>query len=135
MRHHGAVICAAVSPYSHTRDQVRAMVASQSPGGDAFIEVFVDTPAEECERRDVKGFYAQARDGKIKGFTGVDDPYEPPLAPELRLSMTVRSTAFPTADDEYTPEQRRALDASLAEADKGPYFGPFKNGAPKSPHS
>jgi sulfate adenylyltransferase len=63
-------------------------VAKQSPDGDAFIEVFVDTPAEECERRDVKGFYAQARDGKIKGFTGVDDPYEPPLAPEIRLSTT-----------------------------------------------
>lgn len=88
VRHHGAVICAAVSPYRHTRDQVRAMVANQSPDGDAFIEVFVDTPAEECERRDVKGFYAQARDGKIKGFTGVDDPYEPPLAPEVRLSTT-----------------------------------------------
>jgi sulfate adenylyltransferase len=88
VRHNGAAICAAVSPYRHTRDQVRAMVADQSPDGDAFIEVFVDTPAEECERRDVKGFYAQARDGKIKGFTGVDDPYEPPLAPEIRLSTT-----------------------------------------------
>jgi sulfate adenylyltransferase len=92
VRHNGAVICAAVSPYRHTRDQVRAMVTNQSPDGDAFIEVFVDTPVEECERRDVKGFYAQARDGKIKGFTGVDDPYEPPLNPEIRLS-TIDTTA------------------------------------------
>jgi sulfate adenylyltransferase len=96
VRHHGAVICAAVSPYRHTRDQARAMVSSQSLGGDAFIEVFIDTPAEECERRDVKGFYAQARDGKIKGFTGVDDPYEPPLDPEIRLSTT-NSTAAENA--------------------------------------
>jgi sulfate adenylyltransferase len=93
VRHHGAVICAAVSPYRHTRDQARAMVANHSSQGDAFIEVFVDTPAEECERRDVKGFYAQAREGKIKGFTGVDDPYEPPLAPEIRLSTTDTTAA------------------------------------------
>jgi sulfate adenylyltransferase len=96
VRHNGAVICAAVSPYRHTRDQVRAMVTNQSPDGDAFIEVFVDTPVEECERRDVKGFYAQARDGKIKGFTGVDDPYEPPLNPEIRLS-TIDTTAAQNA--------------------------------------
>jgi sulfate adenylyltransferase len=69
------------------------MVSSQSLGGDAFIEVFIDTPAAECERRDVKGFYAQARDGKIKGFTGVDDPYEPPLDPEIRLSTTDSTAA------------------------------------------
>ena len=93
VRHNGAAICAAVSPYRHTRDQARAMVASHSLHGDVFIEVFVDTPAEECERRDVKGFYAQARDGKIKGFTGVDDPYEPPLTPEIRLSTTDTTAA------------------------------------------
>lgn len=96
VRHNGAAICAAVSPYRHTRDQARAMVASHSLRGDAFIEVFVDTPAEECERRDVKGYYAQARDGKIKGFTGVDDPYEPPLDPEIRLS-TIDTTAAQNA--------------------------------------
>jgi sulfate adenylyltransferase len=93
VRHMGAVICAAVSPYRHTRNQVRAMVANHSSEDHAFIEVFVDTPAEECERRDVKGFYAQARDGKIKGFTGVDDPYEPPLNPEIRLSTTDTTAA------------------------------------------
>jgi len=93
VRHQGAVICAAVSPYRHTRDQARAMVASHAPNPDAFIEVFVDTPAEECQRRDVKGYYAQAREGKIKGFTGVDDPYEAPLAPEIRLSTTGTTAA------------------------------------------
>ena len=87
VRHNGAVICAAVSPYRHTRNQVRALLNDTSRG-DAFIEVFIDTPVEECERRDVKGFYAQAREGKIKGFTGVDDPYEPPLSPEVHLSTT-----------------------------------------------
>ena len=83
VRHNGAVICAAVSPFRSTRDQVRAMMRN-----DSFIEVFVDTPLEVCEQRDTKGFYAQARSGKIRGFTGVDDPYEPPLSAELRLTTT-----------------------------------------------
>jgi len=52
---------------------------------DAFIETFVDTPVEICEQRDVKGFYGKARAGIIKGFTGVDDPYEAPLNPEITL--------------------------------------------------
>jgi len=80
VRHHGAVICAAVSPYRETRDRVRAMMRN-----DAFIETFVDTPVEICEQRDVKGFYGKARAGIIKGFTGVDDPYEAPLHPEITL--------------------------------------------------
>jgi len=80
VRHHGAVICAAVSPYRETRDRVRAMMRK-----DAFIETFVDTPVEICEQRDVKGFYGKARAGVIKGFTGVDDPYESPLNPEIVL--------------------------------------------------
>jgi len=80
VRHGGVVICAAVSPYRATRNDVRNMV-----GSERFIEVFVDTPLEECERRDVKGMYAKARRGEIKDFTGIDDPYEPPLHPEIRL--------------------------------------------------
>jgi sulfate adenylyltransferase len=80
VRHHGAVICAAVSPYRETRNRVRAMMRN-----DAFIETFVDTPVEICEQRDVKGFYGKARAGIIKGFTGVDDPYEAPLHPEITL--------------------------------------------------
>lgn len=78
--HGGAVICAAVSPYRATRNQVRALMR---PGH--FIETFVDTPVSVCEQRDVKGFYAKARAGEIKHFTGVDDPYEPPMNPEIRL--------------------------------------------------
>lgn len=80
VRHGGVVICAAVSPYRATRNDVRAMV-----GGDNYVEVFVDTPLEVCEQRDVKGMYAAARRGEIKDFTGIDDPYEAPLHPELTL--------------------------------------------------
>lgn len=78
--HGGAVICAAVSPYRATRNQVRSMMR---PGH--FIETFVDTPVTVCEQRDVKGFYAKARAGEIRDFTGVNDPYEPPVNPEIRL--------------------------------------------------
>ena len=83
VRHHGVVICAAVSPYAATRNECRAMV-----GEDRFVEVFVDTPLEVCEQRDTKGMYAKARRGEVKGFTGVDDPYEPPANPEMRLMTT-----------------------------------------------
>ncbi len=79
-RHGGTVICAAISPYRATRNEVRKMV-----GEDRFIEVFVDTPIEVCESRDVKGLYARARRGQITGFTGVDDPYEPPVNPEITI--------------------------------------------------
>jgi sulfate adenylyltransferase len=57
-------------------------------GSERFIEVFVDTPLAVCERRDVKGFYARARAGELHGFTGVDDPYEAPAAPEITLTTT-----------------------------------------------
>jgi sulfate adenylyltransferase len=86
VRHGGMVICAAVSPYQATRNDVRNMV-----GPDRFVEVFVDTPLEVCEARDVKGMYAKARRGEIKGFTGIDDPYEPPQHAELTLN-TVSQT-------------------------------------------
>jgi sulfate adenylyltransferase len=78
--HGGVVICAAVSPYRATRNDVRNMV-----GKDHFVEVFVDTPLKVCEQRDVKGMYAKARRGEIKGFTGIDDPYEPPHHAEITL--------------------------------------------------
>ena len=77
-RHTGTVICAAISPYRKTRNEARKMV-----GRDNFIEVFVNTPLEVCEQRDVKGLYAKARSGEIKGFTGIDDPYESPVSPEI----------------------------------------------------
>jgi sulfate adenylyltransferase len=85
-RHHGTVVCAAISPYRNTRNEARKMV-----GADRFVEVFVDTPLEICEERDVKGLYARARRGEIKGFTGIDDPYEAPENPELRLSTVERT--------------------------------------------
>lgn len=79
-RHGGIVISAAISPYRATRNEVRKMV-----GEDRFIEIFVDTPIEVCEQRDVKGLYARARRGQITGFTGVDDPYETPIDPEITI--------------------------------------------------
>lgn len=79
-RHGGTVICAAISPYRATRNEARQMV-----GEDRFIEVYVNTPIEICEQRDVKGLYARARRGQITGFTGVDDPYEEPMDPEITL--------------------------------------------------
>lgn len=81
VRHGGVAICAAVSPYRAARNEVRHMV-----GSDHFIEVFVDTPLAICEQRDPKGLYARARRGELRGFTGVDDPYEPPIDPELHLT-------------------------------------------------
>jgi len=81
------VICAAVSPYRATRNDVRSLI-----GTDRFIEVFVNTPLEECERRDVKGMYKKARRGELKNFTGIDDPYEQPVNAELELD-TVNQTA------------------------------------------
>ncbi len=78
VRHNGVAICAAVSPYRATRNEVRQMVGN-------FVEIFVNTSLEECERRDTKGMYAKARRGEIKDFTGVDDIYETPDAPEITL--------------------------------------------------
>jgi adenylylsulfate kinase len=70
------VITAAISPYRAIREEARAMIKD-------FVEVFADAPIDVCEERDVKGLYAKARAGEIKGFTGVDDPYEPPASPEV----------------------------------------------------
>jgi adenylyl-sulfate kinase len=72
-----------ISPYVADRERVRRR---HEDGGLRFVEVFVDTPLEECERRDPKGLYKKARAGELKHFTGIDDPYEPPSAPELHLT-------------------------------------------------
>jgi sulfate adenylyltransferase len=93
VRHGGLVICAAVSPYRATRNDVR-----NSIGPNHFLEVFVDTPLEVCEERDSKGMYAKARRGEIKDFTGIDDPYEPPLHPEITLDTIT-----------HTPEENARL--------------------------
>jgi adenylylsulfate kinase len=79
-------LTAFISPYRVDRDRVRATMRR----GD-FIEVFVDTPLEVCEQRDPKGLYKKARAGEIKHFTGIDDPYEPPLSAELVLNAGERS--------------------------------------------
>jgi bifunctional enzyme CysN/CysC len=73
-------IVSLVSPYAADRDAARELHGDE---GLDFVEVFVDTPLEECERRDPKGLYARARRGEISGFTGIDDPYEAPTAPDL----------------------------------------------------
>jgi adenylyl-sulfate kinase len=78
-RQGGAIICAAISPYVETRAKARAMVEEFGP----FVEVYVNASVEECARRDVNGLYAKAFAGEIKGFTGVDDPYEAPEAAEI----------------------------------------------------
>jgi adenylylsulfate kinase len=83
------VLSAFVSPYRRDRDAVRALVENGE-----FIEVFVDAPLEVCEQRDVKGLYKKAREGVIKGFTGIDDPYEAPLNPEITIK-----TAETTLED------------------------------------
>jgi adenylylsulfate kinase len=82
---HGVTVVASfVSPYRGSRDFVRRLC----PG---FLEIFVATPLDECERRDVKGLYARARRGEISNFTGIDDPYEPPEHPELTLDTRALS--------------------------------------------
>jgi len=83
-KNRGIAICAPIAPYENTRQETRQVI--EQYGG--FIEVHVSTPIEECERRDRKGMYAKARAGLIKGFTGVDDPYEFPASPELRINTT-----------------------------------------------
>lgn len=84
-KHGGVAICCPIAPYSETRRKVREMVEEV---GGGFIEVHVATPLEECERRDRKGLYAKARQGLIKNFTGIDDPYQEPETPELRIDTT-----------------------------------------------
>jgi adenylylsulfate kinase len=76
------VVASFVSPYADTRDFVRSLCRS-------FLEIYISTPIEECERRDVKGLYARARRGEIKNFTGIDDPYEPPARPELAIDTRI----------------------------------------------
>jgi len=76
-RHGVTVLCPVVSPYRSARDAVRERV------GERFVEVWVSTPVDVCAGRDVKGLYARQRAGTMTGLTGVDDPYEPPLAAEV----------------------------------------------------
>ena len=89
----GITVCCAIAPYEQTRHAVREMIEAHG----TMIEVYVDTPLDVCERRDPKGLYKKARKGLIEHFTGVDDPYENPVDPELRVH-TVRETPAESAE-------------------------------------
>jgi adenylylsulfate kinase len=78
------VLVSAISPYREIREEVRQRIGN-------FIEVYVNAPLEVCEQRDVKGLYKKARSGEIKNFTGIDDPYEPPLNPEVECRTDLES--------------------------------------------
>jgi len=101
------VLCSFISPYQAERDMVRHLVSAGE-----FIEVFVDTPIAECIRRDPKGLYAKAQAGKIKNFTGLDAPYEPPGAPEIHLH-TVGNDAVQLADQVVRSLVERTIIAPL----------------------
>jgi adenylylsulfate kinase len=94
-------LTAFISPYRRDRDAVRARL---KPGD--FIEVFVDAPLEVCEKRDPKGLYKKARAGELKGFTGIDDPYEAPAKPELHLDASKKDAE--TLADEVIAHLRKA---------------------------
>ncbi|MTH52677.1 adenylyl-sulfate kinase [Bacillus mangrovi] len=82
------VITAFISPFKEDRSQVRTLL-----GADEFVEVFADCSLEQCEARDPKGLYKKARKGEIKGFTGIDSPYEEPDQPEVRLDSSAKNPA------------------------------------------
>jgi adenylylsulfate kinase len=98
------VITAAISPYRAIRNEARAMIKD-------FVEVYAEAPLEVCEERDVKGLYAKARAGEIKGFTGIDDPYEPPSSPEV-----VCNTAEETPEESAEKVLDRLVELKYLEA-------------------
>src|SRR5947199_246472 len=95
-KHGGLAVCAPIAPYDATRQWVRQQVESAG-GPGSFLLVWVSTPLEECEKRDVKGLYAKARRGEITGFTGIDDPYEAPADAVLELDTSKVSLAAAVA--------------------------------------
>ena len=101
-------LTAFVSPYRRDRDRVRKTIERSGREGD-FIEVFVDTPLEICESRDPKGLYQKARAGEIANFTGISDPYEPPISPELRLDGGQGRTAGELAGEALAVLQQRGM--------------------------
>ena len=86
-KHGGLAVCAPIAPYDETRRWVRHLVESHA-GPGSFLLVWVSTPLDVCEQRDVKGLYARARAGELSGFTGIDDPYEPPADADLVIDTT-----------------------------------------------
>lgn len=124
-RHGGVAISAAISPYRAIRDEVRASVSQHS----TFVEVYVNTPLEECIQRDVKGMYKKALAGELKDFTGIDAPYEAPERPELVIETAQETPAQsaariltkleqmalvePPQDKGYTPEEAEKIHQRL----------------------
>jgi bifunctional enzyme CysN/CysC len=102
------VLCAFISPYRAERDMVRNSVAN-----DEFIEIYVDTPIEDCMHRDTKGLYAKAKAGKLKNFTGIDAPYEAPDHPDIHLK-TRKHSAEKLADIVLCALCERAIIESVA---------------------
>jgi adenylylsulfate kinase len=96
-------LVAAISPYREIRDEVRARIGR-------FVEVFANAPVEVCEQRDPKGLYRKARAGEIKGFTGIDDPYEAPLAPEVECHTDRETVAESVAAVLHALEARGYVD-------------------------
>jgi len=94
------VVAALVSPYRASREFVRGLCAN-------FVEIYVSTPLEECERRDPKGLYARARRGELKHFTGIDDPYEPPESPDLEIDT--RTVSIEAAGEKVLDRLRSHL--------------------------
>jgi len=99
-------ITAAISPYREIRDEARELM------GDRFIEIYVKASVEECARRDVKGLYEKAFKGEIKEFTGVSDPYEPPLNPEITLDTEHESPEESAAKLLSLLEERQLIPAA-----------------------
>jgi adenylyl-sulfate kinase len=89
VKHGGTVVVAAIAPYEAAREEARALVEEHG----RFVLVHLSTPIEVCESRDVKGLYARARAGEIPGFTGIDDPYEPPARAEVVIDTSVTPLA------------------------------------------
>ena len=102
-RHGVITIVSAISPYREGRDEVRARITN-------FLEVYVNAPLGICEERDVKGLYRKARSGEIPGFTGIDDPYEPPLSPEVEC-RTDRETIAESAQKIVDAVEARLADS------------------------
>jgi adenylyl-sulfate kinase len=105
-------ITAAISPYIEIRDEVRREITSDGQNPHRFVEVYVATPLEVCEQRDVKGLYKKARAGEIQQFTGISDPYEPPLHPEVTVS-----TVGETPEEDADQILRRLVELSILPAD------------------
>ncbi len=111
-RHGGIAIAAAISPYREIRDEVRKTIEN-------FVEIYVDTPLEECIRRDVKGMYKKAIAGEMKDFTGVSAPYEPPHKPEITIH-----TAKETAEESAARILGKLEQMGLLEAAHEPAYSP-----------